>query len=261
MRLTLGSKFLALALVPSILTGIGAARALAGTSTDGASAAVADPAADAPLASASDPRFGKLFGAWQQEDQGEPAARITIDKASSGEGRPMFALRDSFSDSASVVTFSTRRPPPERQRSIGTAGPPQVRSSGPAGPLPRFFPVSARSITSGFGIRIHPILGVARGHSGVDLAVPTGTPIAATAEGVVTFANWGGGYGLLVAVDHGGGVETRYGHMSKLAVMPGQQVRVGDVIGFVGSTGLSTGPHVHYEVRVNGQAVSPYRRD
>jgi murein DD-endopeptidase MepM/ murein hydrolase activator NlpD len=261
MCLELGSKLLALALVPSILAGIGAAPALAGTSAESASAVDAGQAVDAPLASAADPRFGKLFGTWQQDDQGEPPAQITIDKAASGEGRPMYGLRDSFSQSASVVTFSTRRPPPERQRTAGAAGPPQVRNSGPAGPLPRFFPVSARSMTSGFGIRIHPILGVARGHSGVDLAVPSGTPIAATADGVVTFANWNGGYGLLVAVDHGGGVETRYGHMSRLAVAAGQQVRVGDTLGFVGSTGLSTGPHVHYEVRVNGQAVSPYRRN
>jgi len=250
-------RFLAFAWVPAVLLGMGADHALAGSS-DAASAA---PAIGEPLLSASDQRFDGVFGAWQAEDRGSPPARITIDKASSGEGRPMYGLRDSFSQSASVVTFSTRRPPPERQRTASAAGPPQVRSSGPAGPLPRFFPVSARSITSGFGIRIHPILGVARGHSGVDLAVPFGTPIAATAEGVVTFANWGGGYGLLVAVDHGGGVETRYGHMSKLAVSSGQHVHIGDVIGFVGSTGLSTGPHVHYEVRVNGQAVSPYRRN
>lgn len=256
MRADLGVRLLAVAWLPAAL--LGAGNAVAGSSSDAESAA---PAIQEPLLSASDQRFAQVFADRLPQDQGEPSARITIDKAASGEGRPMYGLRDSFSQSASVVTFSTRRPPPERQKAAGAAGPPQVRSSGPVGPLPRFFPVSARAMTSGFGIRIHPILGVARGHNGVDLAVPYGTPIAATADGTVTFANWDGGYGLLVAVDHGGGIETRYGHMSRLAVTSGQRVHVGDVLGYVGSTGLSTGPHVHYEVRANGQAVSPYRRD
>jgi murein DD-endopeptidase MepM/ murein hydrolase activator NlpD len=78
---------------------------------------------------------------------------------------------------------------------------------------------------------------------------------------VVAEADWRGGYGLLVALDHGGGLQTRYGHMSRLAVSPGQRVRKGDVIGYVGSTGLSTGPHVHYEMRINGQAVNPAHGD
>jgi murein DD-endopeptidase MepM/ murein hydrolase activator NlpD len=122
--------------------------------------------------------------------------------------------------------------------------------------LPDGLPVSAR-LTGRFGMRAHPISGGMRAHSGVDLAAPYGSPIVATADGVIGTAGWSGGYGLLVAISHGGGVQTRYGHLSRLNVAAGQQVRRGDVIGFVGSTGESTGPHVHYEVRVNGVATDP----
>jgi murein DD-endopeptidase MepM/ murein hydrolase activator NlpD len=127
----------------------------------------------------------------------------------------------------------------------------------PAGLLPSRMPVAAYGLTSSFGMRQHPLLGVVREHSGIDLAAPIGSPIYATSDGIVSMANWRGGYGLFVSLDHGGGVQTRYGHMSRLNVVAGQQVHKGDVIGLVGSTGLSTGPHLHYEVRLNGQAVNP----
>ena len=94
-------------------------------------------------------------------------------------------------------------------------------------------------------------------HQGIDIAADMGAPIVATADGVVTAAGWNGGYGNMVDVDHGGGIVTRYGHASALAVTVGQQVRRGEVIAYVGSTGHSTGPHVHYEVRVDGQPVNP----
>lgn len=106
-------------------------------------------------------------------------------------------------------------------------------------------------------MRQHPVLGTLRAHSGVDLAASYGTPIVATSDGVVGTADWAGGYGLLVALDHGGGLQTRYGHMSRLNVAAGQKVRKGEVIGFVGSTGRSTGAHLHYEIRINGQAINP----
>lgn len=124
--------------------------------------------------------------------------------------------------------------------------------------MPSGLPVAARAMTSGFGMRRHPILGTGRLHSGVDLAAGMGTPIVASADGMVSTAGWQGGYGLLVAIEHGGGMQTRYGHMSRLNVYPGQVVRRGDVIGNVGSTGLSTGPHLHYEMRQNGVAVNPF---
>jgi murein DD-endopeptidase MepM/ murein hydrolase activator NlpD len=179
-----------------------------------------------------------------------------------GAGRAMYAARDGFSDSAAIVSFSSTRP--RRTRSLGAATPVAAAASAyaaPAGPrrMPAYFPLSAR-MSSGFGQRVHPISGQVRSHAGVDLAAGAGTPVSATAGGVVAFANWGGGYGNLVTVVHAGGVETRYGHLMRMAVAPGQQVRTGDVIGWVGSTGLSTGPHLHYEVRIGGRAVSPFSR-
>jgi len=117
-------------------------------------------------------------------------------------------------------------------------------------------PVSGR-VTSGFGNRFHPILGYARMHQGVDLAASYGAPIAAAAPGRVVAAGWAGGYGREVIIAHGGGIQTRYGHMSRLAAAVGQTVSQGQVIGYVGSSGLSTGPHVHYEVLKNGRPVNP----
>lgn len=124
------------------------------------------------------------------------------------------------------------------------------------GQMPAGAPVSGR-LTSGFGPRYHPIHGGERYHAGVDVAAPNGTPIRATSDGVISGAGWAGGYGLLVRIEHGNGIETRYAHMSAVNVAVGQQIHRGDVIGFVGSTGDSTGPHVHYEVRMNGRAVNP----
>jgi murein DD-endopeptidase MepM/ murein hydrolase activator NlpD len=112
-------------------------------------------------------------------------------------------------------------------------------------------------LTIEYCMRVHPFLGGRRAHKGIDLGAPIGTPIYATAVGVVGKAAWFGGYGLFVALEHGGDLETRYGHMSRLNVAEGQMVHKGDVIGFVGTTGNSTGPHLHYEVRVDGEAVNP----
>jgi murein DD-endopeptidase MepM/ murein hydrolase activator NlpD len=123
--------------------------------------------------------------------------------------------------------------------------------------IPSRMPVERVNLTSDYGTRIHPVLGGRRAHKGVDLAAPVGTPIYATADGVVGRADWFSSYGLYVSIEHGGNLQTRYGHMSRLNVAAGQQVRKGDIIGFVGSTGRSTGPHLHYEVRVAGEAVNP----
>ena len=112
-------------------------------------------------------------------------------------------------------------------------------------------------LTSEFGMRWHPILGGRHQHMGVDLAGPVGTPVHATADGVVGRADWFSGYGLYIALEHGGELETRYGHMSRLNVAAGQIVHKGDVIGYIGTTGRTTGPHLHYEVRIAGTAVNP----
>ena len=115
----------------------------------------------------------------------------------------------------------------------------------------------AGNITSWFGMRRHPILGFVRMHSGVDFAATWGAPIYAASDGVVAYSGWHGGHGNYVRLDHGGGLETGYGHMSRIAVSPGTHVSRGSVLGYVGSTGLSTGPHLHYEMFRNGQAVDP----
>ncbi|MBA4161214.1 MAG: M23 family peptidase [Novosphingobium sp.] len=123
--------------------------------------------------------------------------------------------------------------------------------------IPSRNPLYGAALTSGFGMRTHPVLGGRRGHKGVDLAMPTGTPIYATADGMISKAEWFSSYGLYIALEHGGNIQTRYGHLSRLNVAAGQQVRKGDLIGYVGSTGRSTGPHLHYEVRIGGLAVNP----
>lgn len=121
-------------------------------------------------------------------------------------------------------------------------------------------PPRTGSVSSGFGMRRHPLLGGWRPHRGIDLAAPTGTPVHATADGVVRASGRRGGYGLSIALEHGQGSETRYAHMSRLNVTRGQRVRRGNVIGWVGSTGLSTGPHLHYETLVQGKPVNPLPR-
>lgn len=112
-------------------------------------------------------------------------------------------------------------------------------------------------LTSSFGERFHPILGYERFHAGVDLGAAAGTPIVAAADGRVVSAGWAGGYGRAVTILHSGGIETKYGHMSRIAAYAGETVRRGEVIGYVGSSGLSTGPHLHFEVMKNGRPVNP----
>ncbi|MFM5916429.1 MAG: peptidoglycan DD-metalloendopeptidase family protein [Novosphingobium sp.] len=118
-------------------------------------------------------------------------------------------------------------------------------------------PVIGGHITSGFGLRRHPILGYSRLHAGIDFGAAYGSPIYAVSDGTVSFAGWHGGHGNYVRLEHGGGFGTGYGHMSRIAVSSGSHVRAGQVIGYVGSTGLSTGPHLHYELYRGGAPVNP----
>jgi len=113
------------------------------------------------------------------------------------------------------------------------------------------------SVTSEYGYRTHPVYGTRKLHSGLDVSAPRGTPIAAVQGGTVLMAGVQGGYGNVVIVDHGDGVSTLYAHMSKINVSKGQQVNRGDVVGLVGATGTATGNHLHFEVRINGEATNP----
>jgi murein DD-endopeptidase MepM/ murein hydrolase activator NlpD len=210
-----------------------------------------------------------VLGAYSARAE-EPAVKVMSDHfrtaplaASSGIADPEFAepAQITFGRAADIegvpIDYSRYRPPPKpgAPAATGKAGKPLV----PAGAFvwPSRLPLASRALTSRFGARFHPILGGWRQHSGVDLAAATGTPVTAPSPGVVVAAQWWGGYGLFVAVDHGKGVQTRYGHLSQLAVFPGQQVKMGQVLGYVGSTGNSTGPHLHYEMRLNGQPLDP----
>ena len=141
-------------------------------------------------------------------------------------------------------------------RSLDTKGP-GAPVEQPVISIPSRMPLSGFRMTSDYGMRTHPVLGRRKRHKGVDLAAPTGTPVYATADGMIGRAEYSRSYGLVIYADHGAGLETRYAHLSKLAVAEGERVRKGDLIGYVGSTGRSTGPHLHYEVRKDGVAVNP----
>ena len=123
--------------------------------------------------------------------------------------------------------------------------------------IPSSKPTESVSFTSGFGVRSDPFRGGAAMHAGVDIPGPVGTPIYATADGIVARGEWANGYGNLVELDHGKGIQTRYGHLSAILVQPGQRVARGQLIARMGSTGRSTGSHLHYEVRLDGHAVNP----
>lgn len=123
--------------------------------------------------------------------------------------------------------------------------------------IPSVQPVAKMEYTSNFGVRSDPFRGTAAMHAGVDIRGPIGTPIYATADGIVAEAKRRGGYGNLVEIDHGKGIATRYGHLSKILVSAGSRVTRGQVIALMGSTGRSTGSHLHYEVRMDGRAVNP----
>ena len=125
---------------------------------------------------------------------------------------------------------------------------------------PSLWPVAGR-VSSTFGGRLNPFShSDGQNHPGVDLQAPMGTPVRVTADGVVREAQWNvGGYGRLIVVDHGASLQTYYAHLSRFTVVAGQEVRRGEVIGYSGSTGYATGPHLHYEVRIGGSPVNPYR--
>ncbi|VWX53623.1 M23 family metallopeptidase [Novosphingobium sp. 9U] len=178
--------------------------------------------AEKSVSGGEDEQFRKLFSSWQNfESTGNAGLAASVGK--------------------SPLSASARA-------AAGISGPVSI---------PSRTPLNGLTLTSSYGMRVHPVLGGMRAHKGVDLSAPVGTPIYATADGVVGKASWFGGYGLYVQLEHGNNLETRYGHMSRLNVAEGQHIHKGDVVGYVGTTGRSTGPHLHYEVRVDGVAVNP----
>jgi murein DD-endopeptidase MepM/ murein hydrolase activator NlpD len=127
-----------------------------------------------------------------------------------------------------------------------------------ANSTPNMWPVEG-PITGSFGERIDPFNGEGAFHSGVDIGATIGQPVVAPADGMVLFADFMGGYGRMVVIDHGHGISTRYGHLKSFAVFPGQHIHRGFTVGYVGDSGRSTGPHLHYEVRINGIPVNPHK--
>jgi murein DD-endopeptidase MepM/ murein hydrolase activator NlpD len=204
--------------------------ALANSSANADIAAPLRAAQAAKPASGGEEQFRQLFNSWQ-----------SIEKRQSS----LVAV----SEAANLASAS--RPNP-----VASFGVAPFRPSGSVS-IPSRVPVENFHMSSEFGMRVHPVLGGRRMHKGVDLPSPVGTPVHATADGTVSRADWFSSYGLYVSIEHGGNIETRYGHMSRLNVAAGQHVHKGDVIGYVGTTGRSTGPHLHYEVRVAGEAVNP----
>lgn len=170
------------------------------------------------------------------------------------EFRSLFSRWQSFEDKSVPALAAVA----EAQKQAGVSGASLTsRVIQPSVSIPSRMPLAGMTMTSEFGMRTHPVTGGRRAHKGIDLGASTGTPIYATADGLVSRASWFSSYGLYVSIEHGGEIQTRYAHMSRLNVAEGQRVKKGEIIGFVGTTGRSTGPHLHYEVRVKGVAVNP----
>jgi murein DD-endopeptidase MepM/ murein hydrolase activator NlpD len=167
-----------------------------------------------------------------------------------GRGAPRTALVDDI-----VIISRADDPEPASKPLVRQTS--MIRSLGATANMPSIWPVSG-IITSYYGTRGNPFGGMSSEfHKGQDIAAPMGTGVIATADGVVVIAGWQRGYGRVVYLDHGNGISTRYGHLSRIDVAEGQTIKRGDQLGLVGSSGRSTGPHLHYEVRVNGAAVNP----
>lgn len=207
-----------------------------------------------------------------------PAPTDKTETAKGSTGRPpvfpprwhVYLLCAIILGAAGLYASHYRQPQPPEPAAAATAEPgrPAAGHQTQSGPspekaaalaaMPSIWPAKG-SVTSGFGWRVSPFGEGEEMHPGVDIARAEGTPVVATADGRVVESGPAGGYGNLVHIDHGNGMATLYGHNSQLAVSVGQTVSKGQVIAYAGSTGKSTGPHVHYEVRENGVAVDPWK--
>jgi len=195
-------------------------------------------------------------------EQKKAERNVVLQKAQNDRATAMQAIEELNASSAQVSAMLKERQA-ARAAAVAAAAA-AAQSSGGQGASDNWvqgtgqlgWPVSGE-ITSPYGYRVHPIWGTTIYHSGIDIGVDEGTPVHAADGGVVVWSGWMGGYGYAVVIDHGNGLSTLYGHNSELAVDEGQSVAKGQVISYAGSTGNSTGPHVHFEVRVNGDPVDP----
>lgn len=196
-------------------------------------------------------------------EQKKAERNVVLQKAQNDRATAMQAIEELNASSAQVSAMLKERQA-ARAAAAAAATAAAAQSSGGQGASDNWvqgtgqlgWPVSGE-ITSPYGYRVHPIWGTTIYHSGIDIGVDEGTPVHAADGGVVVWSGWMGGYGYAVVIDHGNGLSTLYGHNSELAVDEGQSVAKGQVISYAGSTGNSTGPHVHFEVRVNGDPVDP----
>ena len=196
-------------------------------------------------------------------EQKKAERNVVLQKAQNDRATAMQAIEELNASSAQVSAMLKERQAARAAAAAATAAA-AAQSSGGQGASDNWvqgtgqlgWPVSGE-ITSPYGYRVHPIWGTTIYHSGIDIGVDEGTPVHAADGGVVVWSGWMGGYGYAVVIDHGNGLSTLYGHNSELAVDEGQSVAKGQVISYAGSTGNSTGPHVHFEVRVNGDPVDP----
>ena len=194
-------------------------------------------------------------------EQKKAERNVVLQKAQNDRATAMQAIEELNASSAQVSAMLKER---QAARAAAAAAAAAAQSSGGQGASDNWvqgtgqlgWPVSGE-ITSPYGYRVHPIWGTTIYHSGIDIGVDEGTPVHAADGGVVVWSGWMGGYGYAVVIDHGNGLSTLYGHNSELAVDEGQSVAKGQVISYAGSTGNSTGPHVHFEVRANGDPVDP----
>ncbi|EAX46997.1 peptidase M23B [Thermosinus carboxydivorans Nor1] len=170
-----------------------------------------------------------------------------------GQGGPV--VKPQLNEIAAVV-HDLQQVAKAREQSLETLRDRLIERNARLAATPSIWPASGE-VTSRFGWRSSPWGWGSDWHPGIDIAGDYGMPIVATADGVVTYSGWYGGYGKMVEIDHGNGIVTIYGHNSQNLVETGQRVKKGEIIAYMGSTGISTGPHVHYEVRVNGTAVNP----
>ena len=195
-------------------------------------------------------------------EQKKAERNVVLQKAQNDRATAMQAIEELNASSAQVSAMLKERQAARAAAAAAAAA--AAQSSGGQGASDNWvqgtgqlgWPVSGE-ITSPYGYRVHPIWGTTLYHSGIDIGVDEGTPVHAADGGVVVWSGWIGGYGYAVVIDHGNGLSTLYGHNSELAVDEGQSVAKGQVISYAGSTGNSTGPHVHFEVRVNGDPVDP----